>query len=124
MNMSRLGAVLVAVALFGATAGPAVAQCGAKTGDLAPQAVEIYQQTKAQALSADQRAQFELAKLYRDGKGVEPDLVRAYAWLNVAARRITDASKERDTLAKCLKSGQELEAQLLSVKLLQSVSSR
>ncbi len=56
MNMSRLGAVLVAVALFGATAGPAVAQCGAKTSDLAPQAVEIYQQTKAQALSADQRA--------------------------------------------------------------------
>ncbi len=50
--------------------------------------------------------------------------MRAYAWLNVAARRITDASKERDTLAKCLKSGQELEAQLLSVKLLQSVSSR
>lgn len=122
---NRVLAALMAVAVVSFFAvGPANAQCGPHKADLAPNAIEHFQATKAAAIGADKQAQVELARLYKSGHGVKPDLVRAYAWYNVAARVVLDASSERDQLSQCLDPGQQVKAQLLSLELLTSVSSR
>ncbi|MEQ8247820.1 MAG: hypothetical protein RID42_09060 [Alphaproteobacteria bacterium] len=89
-----------------------------------PSAVEKYQAALQAAHAGDFRAQIALAGMYRGGQGVTPDLVRAYAWLNFAAVRHREAAVLRDEVARCLDPGQDLEAQLLSVQLLSSVTAR
>ena len=45
-------------------------------------------------------AQLALASLYRDGKGVERDFVRAYMWLYLAAEAGNATAKEKRTYAE------------------------
>jgi TPR repeat protein len=46
-------------------------------------------------------AQYSLAALYKEGKGVPKDLVLAYAWFDTSgANGYKEAYKERDALAK------------------------
>ena len=80
--------------------------------------------TMSAALAASVPAQVELANLYRRGHGVAPDLVQAYAWLNLAAAKRTSAAEQRDEVAVCLDSADRLKAQLLSVKLLGRIGTR
>jgi len=93
----------------------------ATTASSAPADVAHYEMTKSAALASSVPAQVELANLYRRGHGVAPDLVQAYAWLNVAATRFSSAAEQRDAVAICLDSSERLKAQLLSVKLLTEV---
>lgn len=106
---------LLPVAANGATHG-----CDSKivAASTAPDAVAHYEMTMSAALAASVPAQVELANLYRRGLGVAPDLVQAYAWLNLAAAKRSSAAVQRDEVAICLDSTDRLKAQLLSVKFL------
>ncbi|MDA0369768.1 MAG: hypothetical protein O3C65_02700 [Proteobacteria bacterium] len=89
-----------------------------------PASIEKFRSTLSAAQAADPQAQIALANMYRRGEGVAPDRILAYAWLNVAAAHHRDAAAQRDEIATCLDPGQRLEAQLLSVKLLSSITAR
>lgn len=57
-------------------------------------------------------AQFELGKLYRDGKGVPKDEVKSYAWLLVAkANGIKESSEAVSSLEERLTAEQMEEGQ-------------
>ena len=59
-------------------------------------------------LSADQgnsNAQYHLALCYRDGKGVEKDNVKAYAWLKIASQGAgAKIQQERDKMMETMSS--------------------
>ena len=99
------------------------ADCNPAHANLDPKAVERFKAIHSAALKADHDAQYELARLYRDGSGVKPDLVRAYAWLNVAARGHREASAERDHVGRCLGPAEQIKAELLSLELLSGATS-
>ena len=115
----------LAVLLVSPLRAPAAA-CGTSVvlANADPAAVEKYQAALQAAHAGDFRAQIDLANMYRRGEGVAPDQVRAYAWLNFAAVRHSEAAAQRDAVARCLSPGQESEGQLLSVQLLSSVLAR
>lgn len=121
-----LGASVLVLALLPATANAAAQSCGTKASavSVAPDAVAHYKMTMSAALSASVPAQVELANLYRRGHGVTPDLVQAYAWLNVAAAKSTVAADLREEVATCLDLQERLQGQLLSVQLLTRVGAR
>lgn len=47
---------------------------------------DSVQSVEAKALSGDANAQFELAKMYEEGRGVEKDFSYALSWYEEAAR--------------------------------------
>jgi TPR repeat protein len=107
-----------------ATAAPQGCNPKVVAASTAPDAVAHYQMTMSAALAASIPAQVELAGLYLRGHGVKPDLVHAYAWLNLAAAKRTSAAKQREELEICLDSADRLKEQLLSVKLLARIGGR
>jgi len=124
-QLLRMFLFSVIVLLAGLALRPAhAAECEPVHADLDPKAVERFKAVHTAALSSDHNAQFELARLYRDGHGVKPDLVRAYAWLNVAAGGHSAASAERDHLGQCLNPTEQVKAQMLSLELLAEVKGR
>ncbi|MGH6718043.1 MAG: peptidoglycan-binding protein [Alphaproteobacteria bacterium] len=67
------------------------------------------------ARQGDARAQRLVGLLYRDGRGVPQDFVRAHQWLNLsAAAGDTEAVSLRDELARRMDPGQVAEAQRLA----------
>jgi len=121
VGVTLLGVLLVPIPL-----GSVAHACGGAVvlASVDPASVEKFRLTLAAAQAADSQAQIALAKMYRHGDGVAPNIVRAYAWLNVAAAHKKQAAAQRDEVARCLGPGQRLEAQLLSVKLLTSITAR
>jgi hypothetical protein len=121
-----VGAGLLAFFLLPLTANGTTHSCNPKTvaSSTAPDAVAHFEITKSAALAASAPAQVELANLYRRGQGVVPDLIHAYAWLNLAAAKRTSAAFQRDEVAVCLDSADRLKAQLLSLQLLDRIGAR
>ena len=121
-----VGAGLLVLSLLPPTAHAAHHDCNPKVvaASMAPDAVAHYKMTMSAALAANVPAQVELAGLCRRGHGVKPDLVQAYAWLNLAAAKRTSAAVQRDEVAVCLDSADRLKAQLLSVQLLGRIGAR
>jgi peptidoglycan hydrolase-like protein with peptidoglycan-binding domain len=67
------------------------------------------------AAQGDGRAQYLLGIMYRDGRGVPPDYVTAYAWLHVAAARgQPQAASARDGMSWRLTPSEIDEAQRLA----------
>ncbi len=73
-----------------------------------------YEVTIRAALASSVPAQVELRELYRRGRGVAPDLIQAYAWLNLLAAKRSSAAVQRAEVAACLESADCLKVQLLS----------
>ncbi len=120
----RAGFVALTIFLIALAATPSrAADCGKLQANLAPDAVEHFEAVKGAAQKSDHQAQYELARLYRVGHGVQQDLIRAYAWLNVAARSHREASEERDHIGRCLRPNEQVKAQVLSLELLSGVRS-
>jgi TPR repeat protein len=120
------GACIFVLALLPTSAHAASPSCDVPAATVSTKKNDVahFEVTKSAALAASVPAQVELANLYRRGRGVSPDLTRAYAWLNVAAAKSTVAADQRDEVATCLDLNQRLEGQLLSVQLLIRVSAR
>ena len=71
-------------------------------------------------MAADQDhvgAQLSLGLLYYDGRGVPKDFVKAWAWLNLAAREFKEAAEMQNFLKEKLTAEQVAEAQKLSAEL-------
>ena len=68
------------------------------TGDTLPVPKDYAEGLKwlrRSAKTGDKYAQTELAKAYRDGTGVDVDLVMAYVWFSIAAREELFGEQER-----------------------------
>ncbi len=64
------------------------------------------------AARGNSEGMLELGRLYRDGIGMDKDLVRAYVWFNrAAAARNLDAVRERESIARTLAPEELKEAQ-------------
>ena len=81
-----------------------------------------YEVTMTAALAYSVPAQVELGELYRRGRSVAPDLIQAYAWLNLVVAKRSSAAVQREEVAACLESADGLKAQLLSFRLLGQVA--
>ena len=60
--------------------------------------------------------------MYYEGKGVEKDNRKAYAWLSVAAAHNQEAIAARDSVAAQLSPDELIEAQVLSAEYFQKYS--
>ena len=75
------------------------------------------------AESGHSRAQFDLASMYRYGKGTATDKIRAYTWFNVAAAQgLQEAAVARDTLLHELSPSEIVQAQEEARRLSESQS--
>ncbi len=67
------------------------------------------------AEQGDRKAQYRLAGMYREGKGIPKDYVQAHMWYNLAAATWHfGAQEDRDALAELMTSEQIAEAQRLA----------
>ena len=73
------------------------------------EAVKWYRKAAEQGYAV---AQFNLGYMYNKGRGVPPDDIEAHKWYNLAAAQgNADAVKNRDNIAKRMRSAQIAEAQ-------------
>ena len=75
------------------------------------QALELFAKAASRGYSV---AQNNLAIMYANGAAGKPDYVKAYAWLDLAAAEISNASELRDKLAKVMTPVQLTEARQLA----------
>ena len=70
------------------------------------------------AENGDPEGMLEVGRLYRDGVGVEQDLIQSYVWFNRAAAKLNmEAARERDGVMRRLDPEGLKNAQRLSVEI-------
>ena len=89
------------------------------TGTENQPAISNSQSTLELAEQGDAEAQYTLAGIYANGRGVPQDDVQAYMWLNISASKFTGSEREqaveaRDGIASGLPDAQRAEAQRLA----------
>jgi TPR repeat protein len=88
---------------------------GKGIGRNSQEAVHWYRQAAEQG---DAIAQYVLGVMYQTGDGVPQDFVKAYAWLDLAAKQdLEQAKRSRDAAAAAMNGAQLSEAQRLSNQL-------
>jgi len=93
------GAFLSAMAVIGTqlAQGAGAQACSASHGTVAGPSAQQFESLVSAAHAGNSQAMIEVGHMYRDGLGVERDLVQARAWLTFAAymgAAVADANKQ------------------------------
>ena len=112
MVHQRLAAAVFLMLFVGLTR-PSV---GTAQGTPTTQDTPEIQALRERAANGDLIAQFNLGRMYADGRGVPEDYVEAHKWMNLAASRVSGAdltqyTEALDTLAKQMSPAQIADAQ-------------
>lgn len=80
--------------------------CGGWHGTVAAATPQQFAAVMSAAEAGNPQAMVEVGQMYRDGLGVERDLVKAHAWLRLAAYRGVSIGGAQRALAACLSDEQ------------------
>ena len=117
--MDRFWCVGLVLAVF--VAGPlTIGSASACTTSVRSESAtaSYFNERLAEAEKGQTSAMLEVGLAYRDGLGVERDRVRAYVWLNLAARGEREAPKLREKLKRCMTGTEITAAETESLRLL------